>query len=82
MRNPGGYLTVTHEDGRVEEYDTFTCAGCNSVQIIAPGRDPGQFCPITGKMVCLQCAKTKRGPFERYLEQQEAAYHARRSYGI
>jgi hypothetical protein len=84
LRNPGGYAVVTSPDGR-READTFTCAHCNSLVIVKDGQtadDCGGFCRLCMDLVCPRCAGSNCAPFEKKLEQQEAAYHARRSYRL
>jgi hypothetical protein len=83
MRNPGGYAVVTDGDS-VREADTFTCAHCNSIVIVKAGQkaeDVGGFCRMCMDLICPRCADGPCVPFEKKLEAQEAAYHARRSYG-
>jgi hypothetical protein len=84
MRNPGGYATWTGPDG-MREADTFTCAHCNKivhVKPLAPADELGGFCRNCMKAVCPACTDKGCTPFERRLEDWEAAYHARRSYGV
>ena len=82
MRNPGGYAVVTSPDGQ-READTFTCNHCNHLVEVKAGEkaeDIGGFCKLCMELVCPRCAGGPCVPFEKKLEQQEAAYHARRSY--
>lgn len=84
MRKPGGYATWTGEDG-VREMDTFTCAHCQRIVHVKPKcriDELGGFCRACMKAVCPSCADKGCVPFEKKLEAAEAAYHARRSYGM
>ncbi|MCW2309746.1 hypothetical protein M2319_004105 [Rhodobium gokarnense] len=86
MRKPGGVLILTTNDGRQEETDTFTCAHCNKIVPVRPFQRPediGGRCGGCGGLICPDCVS--RGtcdPIEEKLARAEAAYHARRSYGI
>jgi len=86
MRNPGGY-GVAFGDGKIlSEADSFTCFHCNSVVFVKPKCDPtdlGGLCKCCMKMICPKCVdKGICDVFEKKLERAEAAYHARRSYGL
>lgn len=81
MLRPGGYTTVTEEDGTLSrEADTFTCAHGNEIVLVPPGHDPmtvGAFCRCCMKQICEKCAaemnRTLRCiPFEKRLEKMES----------
>lgn len=82
MRGTGGYLIITDPDphkGRgevaVQEFDTFTCAHCQSVQRVKPMaktfESPGR-CFQCDKLICQKCLNFGCTPFERKLEEYEA----------
>jgi hypothetical protein len=85
MRNPNGYAMLALEDGSVCESDTVCCRHCNRHTHIKPKQDPadlGGLCYVCGGFVCPQCVGKGCDEIERKLERAEAAYHARRSYGL
>lgn len=85
MLKPGGYAIAHDFDGRAVEFDTMTCAHCNSVKHIparSAEKDLVGFCRCCMKPICQQCVGKTCTPFERKLEQIEARDIARRSYGI
>lgn len=85
MRNAGGYFAAFDVNGQVTEADSFTCDSCNRVTLVYPKQRPedlGGLCPITHKLICKECVGKGLGPFEERLNQMEASYHARRSYGL
>lgn len=85
MRKPGGYGVTTFDCGQVKETDTFTCAHCNRINFVKPKERPedlGGLCKVCMGLICSACLDLGCTPFEKKLEQQEAAYHARRSYGF
>lgn len=85
MRNPGGCVIITDPYAPVREVDTFTCCHCNSIVKVEPGaraEDCGGFCRMCMAPVCPKCADGPCVPFEKKLEAEEAAYRARRSYGL
>lgn len=84
MRNPEGHAVIVGLDGRTEEIDTFTCCHCNGIVHVPARAKPGDFgswCTLCMKMHCAKKGCDICVPFEKKMEQQEASYHARRSYG-
>jgi hypothetical protein len=84
MLREGGRVIATNLDGGIDEISTITCAHCcRVVQVKARLDDVGGFCRLCMKPVCAACVATGTcDPFEKKLERAEAAYHARRSYGL
>jgi hypothetical protein len=84
MRRAGGYgLSIYCDTGEVKEADSFTCRHCNRVKFVKPRERPedlGGLCKVCMGLICADCVGQSCTPFEKKLEQQEAAYHARRSY--
>ncbi len=85
MRKAGGYAYTFDVGGIRQEADSFTCNHCNRIVIVKPKCDPydlGGMCRLCEKMICPACVDLgKCDPIEKKLEREEAAYHARRSYG-
>jgi hypothetical protein len=83
MRNPHGILITSGPDGVVEA-DTFLCNHCNGIVMVKPKQAPediGGMCKQCMGMTCPRCtAQGSCTPFEKALQQQEARYHARRSF--
>lgn len=82
---PQGYAMLSDPETGVREADTFTCAHCNHVIHVKPKMRPedmGGFCRMCMKPVCQECVDGACVPFEKRLEQEEARYHALRSYGV
>lgn len=76
MRNPGGALLVTLEDGREYARDTYSCNHCNAVVVVEPGDVPAGLCLVCHKHVCAACLavmnRTLRCvPFEAKIEAME-----------
>lgn len=82
MRKAGGYLVISDPKHNVTEYDTFTCAHCNSVVIVKPKQDPsemGGFCLACGKHICSsKKCHAKCAPFLKKLEIAENRDRLRR----
>ena len=84
MRRPQGYACITSPDG-VRETDTFTCRHCQYITHVKAGakaEDLGGLCKICMGLICSRCVGGGCNPWEKQMEQQEASYHARRSYGL
>lgn len=89
MRTPQGYLTVADPEAPTIERDTFTCAHCQKIVIVAPmgavtdpgkPQDIGGFCRACYKNVCGRCADSGVcRPFEKWLEEQESRDRLRKS---
>lgn len=85
MRNANGYLRISCEDGSVIECDTVHCKHCGKHTRIEPKQNPaeiGGFCTVCTGYVCSDCVGKGCDVVEKKLERAEAAYHARRSYGL
>ena len=85
MRRAGGYGLAIYDGGQMVEKDSFTCSHCNSVKFVKPKEKPedlGGLCKVCMGLICADCVDKGCTPFEKKLEMQEAAYHARRSYGF
>lgn len=85
MRRPGGYACIIDPDDGVRECDTFTCAHCQRITHVrakARPEDVGGLCKCCMGLICPRCLSKPCVPFLKKLEQAEASYHARRSYGI
>ena len=85
MRRAGGYGLAVYDCGEVVEKDSATCNHCNRVFFVGPKEKPediGGYCRMCAKLICAVCVDQGCVPFEKRLEQMEAAYHARRSYGL
>lgn len=67
------------------ETDTFSCGHCNKVVFVPARTDPanlGGLCKQCMKLICPHCLAGGRcTPLEKRLAEQEARYHALRSYG-
>lgn len=71
MLKPHGYVTVSHPEARVMEFDAITCCHCAAVILVKPGtsstvylfpqpdgsfrEEMGAGCHKCGKPVCLPC---------------------------
>ena len=76
-----GYLVVTRDDGKVNEYRTATCSHCQHITVIRPGADLGGFCTLCMKNICGPCADLGScTPFEKKLEQEQKAYDRNRMW--
>lgn len=86
MRRAGGYAVITDPNAGVKEADTYTCFHCNTIVHVPVKADPaniGGLCKQCMKLVCPRCtAKGTCDPWEEQMKRAEAAYHARRSYGL
>ena len=84
MHKPGGYLICTGLDGRVEEFDTFSCAHCCKITVLKTrerAEDAGGYCTCCAKPICTRCDDLGTcTPLEEQLKRSERSYHARRSY--
>lgn len=84
MRKAQGYACITSPD-ETREADTFTCAHCQHVTHVKAGAKPedlGGLCKQCMGLICSKCVGHVCRPFEKWLELEEASYHARRSYGL
>ena len=84
MRKPQGYAAITSPDG-VREADTYQCAHCQRITHVKAGakaEDLGGLCKQCMGLICSRCVGHACRPFEKWLEAEEASYHARRSYGL
>lgn len=86
-RSDGGYLVVTRDDGKVNEYRTATCGHCS--YIIIYGRPPpanplpGGWCGMCGKSICDTCCDDgKCTPFEKKLELEARSRALAKHLGI
>lgn len=80
----GGYAVAVYPDGQKKEASSFTCAHCNRVKFVKArerAEDLGGLCKVCMGLICDTCVGHSCTPFEKKLEEQEAKYHARRSYG-
>lgn len=85
MLKPGGYVCESVDGKIIREADSFTCNHCSRMVEVPYKQDPaklGGFCGGCGKLVCSGCVGKGCRPIEKWLEEQEASYHARRSYGV
>lgn len=96
MLRAGGYgqiigergITATDAQGRTiqAECDTFSCAHCNRVVFVNANEkaaDIGGFCRCCAGLICGPCVDEGTcTPLEKRLAEQEARYHALRSYGL
>jgi hypothetical protein len=73
LLRPGGYAVIRHDDGRVQEFDTYTCYHCQAIVTLHPGKVPdGGGCHMCCKPICGPCVDLGRcTPFERRIEQEE-----------
>jgi hypothetical protein len=82
-----GYYTTGDGNGKIIEYETFTCGHCQHVTIVAHGAtlaDLGMFCLACARPCCKTCTKKMAAggmcdPFEKKFERAEAAAQSRRS---
>lgn len=84
MRNAQGYACISGPDG-TREADTFTCAHDNRVVHVKAGAKPediGGLCKSCMRLICPHCLGQPCVPFLKKIEQEEARYHALRSYGF
>lgn len=85
MYRPGGYLIGQGPEGIVEECDSYTCAHCGKVSLVRPKQraaDMGGLCKTCMGLICPACLDQGCLPLEKRLAEQEARYHALRSYGL
>ena len=81
-----GYSLLLDENGKPTEHDTFTCRHCQRLVKVAPFQKPedvGGLCYCCYAPICPAC--TDRGgcdPIDEKIKRQQAAYEARRSYGL
>lgn len=87
MRNPGGYLCVSFDDGRTVERDSATCNHCNKITFLRPRQDPtdlGGHCRICDRFICSNCVggvcKTLAQQHDE-IEKALARRAARQAYG-
>jgi hypothetical protein len=85
VRNPGGVLICDGQLGR-QESDTFTCGHCNKIVVVTPNSnldEVGGMCRCCMKLICPTCVSAGIcKTIEQRLEEDEARYHALRSYGF
>ncbi|HEV1992422.1 MAG TPA: hypothetical protein VGR34_06120 [Candidatus Dormibacteraeota bacterium] len=89
-----GVAITTMPYGEIMEYQTFTCAHCQTIVNVIPGadgpdrqNDGSGLCLICMGLTCKRCqlAQSKGAPcvpWEKMMEQIEARDIALRSYGI
>ena len=85
MLRPGGCFEITEPDGATRYVETTMCGHCGAHRKIKPSQRPediGGFCYGCNRAICPRCVGGGCVPLEKWLEQQEASYHARRSYGL
>lgn len=90
MRNSQGYATITWDDGRVQEFDTFTCNHCQRIVHVKPKCDPadlGGYCKICERLICAPCQQSMmKGngcvPWEKQMEKIEARDRFLKSAGL
>jgi hypothetical protein len=86
MRKPQGYAIWTDPVTAPVERDTFTCAHCNRVVIVAPKTDPtdlGGFCRMCMQHLCGPCADLGTcTPFEQRLDAMERRDRLHRAMGL
>lgn len=83
MRNASGVGIITGPNG-TEHIDTFTCCHCCAPVHVKTGVKPddmGSWCTMCGKMHCAKEACFVCVPFEKKMEQMEAADRVWRSRG-
>lgn len=80
MRQPQGFLEVIGSGAGAGEWDTFTCAHCNTVHAVKPMAKADELpdvCHLCGdkhrpSFICKNCLGKGCRPFEKALEQMEA----------
>lgn len=90
MTQSKGYAQLVDPDAGKKESDVLTCSHCQRVVLIRPFaalEDSGGFCRACMKFVCPDCEKARAEgapciPFEKKLDEIEAAERARQSYGV
>jgi len=81
MTRAGGYACIFDPGGVRTEWDTHTCAHCNTVIHMRNKKldDIGGLCRQCMKPICRGCLDNGCTPFERKLEMMEARDRFRRS---
>lgn len=82
MLKPQGYAFM-ELDGKVTEWDTFTCNHCQKVvpyQTRGEAEQFGGHCLVCDKMICAQCVGKGCKPFEEKIRAQETRAANRREY--
>jgi hypothetical protein len=98
MRRPGGYGQIIADEpnkasardcyGRriAAEADSYVCGHCDRVMFVNAGEQPediGGLCKACMTLICPHCLNVGHcTPLEKRLAEQEARYHALRSYGL
>lgn len=82
MLKPQGYA-FEMLDGKIKEWDTFTCNHCQRViryQKRVEAEQLGGHCLVCDAMICDRCVGKGCTPFLKKIEEMEEREIARRSY--
>ena len=82
MRNPGGNISMIGPEGQFEERDTYTCAHCQRITILASKQPPHGGCRICGGNICSGCLGKSCTPWEKQMDDAEARQDFRRELGL
>jgi hypothetical protein len=83
MPRPGGYACLSDPEAGVKEWDTITCAHCNSIVHVKPRTDPadiGGLCKQCMGLICRRCVRGACAPFLKRLDDMEARERFRRAF--
>jgi hypothetical protein len=83
--NGYAFLTDRSSGNIIAEADTFRCNHCGyQTHVKAKQRpeDIGGFCTVCSGLICVRCLGKGCDTLEARIERAEAAYEARRSYGM
>jgi len=70
-------------DGEFHERDTYTCAHCQKITILAPKQLPHGGCRTCGGNICSRCVTIGTcAPWERQMDEAEARQVFRKSVGL
>ena len=75
MLRPGGYARLVDPDGPMQEWDTTTCAHCNTITHIKPKQRPediGGLCKVCMGLICPRCVGGPCAPCLKRLDEMEA----------
>jgi hypothetical protein len=83
MLRPGGYAYLSDPEAGVKEWDTTTCAHCNSIVHVKAKERPeniGGLCKQCMGLICPRCVRGACVPLLKRLDDMEARARFRRAF--